>query len=177
MLRRRGPFGVAVLVGILLVPAAGSADSRNPLTLATGLQAALVQEVRALRIRHGLPPLRVSAALGAAANAHSAEMARLGYFGHGSADGASYAARISRYYRPRGYRSWSCGENLLWGSPNVGAARVLGMWLSSPAHRVQLLSRRWREVGVAAVHARRAPGVYADAPATIVTADFGTRTR
>ena len=139
--------------------------------------AALVVQVNAFRVAHGLAPLRVSSFLAAAARAHSTQMARLGYFSHNSANGSPFSSRIATYYPARGYRSWTVGENLLWASPDVGAARALRLWLSSPPHRANLLSSRWREVGVAAVHADRAPGVYGNAPTTVVTADFGTRTK
>jgi uncharacterized protein YkwD len=177
MVRRRGLVATAALVGVLLVPASGSADPRGALSSASELQSALVQQVNTLRVRHGLPRLRLCGALSAAANAHSVQMARMGYFSHNSAGGASFSARIVRYYPARGYRSWSAGENLLWGSPNIGAARALALWLSSPGHRANLLSPRWREIGLAAVHSTSAPGVYGGSPTTIVTADFGARAR
>jgi uncharacterized protein YkwD len=177
MVRRRGLVATAALVGVLLIPASGSADPRGALSSATELQSALVQQVNTLRARHGLSRLRLSGALNAAANAHSVQMARMGYFSHNSAGGGSFSSRIVRYYPARGYRSWSAGENLLWGSPNIGAARALALWLASPGHRANLLSPRWREIGLAAVHSTSAPGVYGGSPTTIVTADFGARSR
>ena len=51
------------------------------------------------------------------------------------------------------------------------------MWLASPPHRANLLDPHWREVGLSAVHATSAPGVYGGEAATIVTADFGVRSR
>jgi hypothetical protein len=38
-----------------------------------------------------------------------------------------------------------------------------------------MLRARYREVGVGAVYARTAPGVYGGLDVTIVTADFGVR--
>jgi len=137
----------------------------------------LLDRVNALRARHGVSRLRFSARLSAAANSHSVQMARLGYFSHNSADGASFSQRIQRYYGSRGYRRWAVGENLLWGSPEIGPGRALRLWLSSPGHRAILLSSRWSEIGLAAVHSTSAPGVYGGSPTTIVTADFGARTR
>jgi uncharacterized protein YkwD len=177
MAPRRGLVATATLVGVLLVPTAGSADTRGALSSESELQSALVQRVNALRARHGLARLRFSNGLGAAANGHSVQMARLGYFSHNSADGASFGTRIARYYGSRGYRRWSVGENLLYGSPDIGAARAVSLWLSSPAHRANLLSPRWREIGLSAIHSTSAPGVYGGSPATIVTADFGARSR
>jgi uncharacterized protein YkwD len=168
---------LATLVAVLLAPASGSARSRRAVAPAGSLQAALVGQVNAFRAARGLSRLRVSAGLTAAAAAHSAQMARLGYFSHNSANGAPFSRRIGYFYPVRGYRSWSAGENLLWASPDVGAARALRLWLASPPHRANLLSPRWREVGLSAVHSSRAPGVYGNAPATIVTADFGARSR
>lgn len=42
------------------------------------------------------------------------------------------------------------GENLAWGQADLGSAlNTLKAWLASPPHRANLLSRRWRDVGIA----------------------------
>jgi uncharacterized protein YkwD len=166
----------AALVAVLVVPSSVSAG-RSGVTRVSQLDAALVGQVNAFRLAHGLVPLRVSASLRAAAIVHSTQMARRGYFSHDSANGGSFSNRIATYYSAHGYRSWTVGENLLWASPDVGATRALKLWLASPPHRANLLNPRWREIGLSAVHAGRAPGVYGNSPTTIVTADFGSRTR
>ena len=168
---------LASLVAILALPAGSSADPRAALTTSAQLQSSLLDQMNALRARHGLVQLRVSQRLTTAATVHSTSMARRGYFSHNSANGASFSQRIAYFYPARRYRSWSVGENLLWGSPDIGAARALRLWLASPEHRANLLNPRWREVGLAAVHSTRAPGVYRNHPATVVTADFGVRSR
>jgi uncharacterized protein YkwD len=104
-------------------------------------------------------------------------MARLGYFSHNSANGASFSSRIGWFYPLRGFHSWTVGENLVWGAPDIGAFRAFRLWLGSPPHRANLLSPRWREVGIVAMHSTRAPGLYGGRPATVVTADFGARSR
>jgi len=169
--------GLAAVLTVLVLPSVGSAGSRSGVAPVGRLGSGLVAQVNALRLAHGLVPLRVSPSLRAAANVHSTQMARLGYFSHDSANGGSFSSRIATYYPARGYRSWTVGENLLWASPDVGVLRALKMWLASPPHRANLLNPRWREVGLVAVHARSAPGVYGNAPTTIVTADFGTRSK
>jgi uncharacterized protein YkwD len=103
-------------------------------------------------------------------------MARLGFFSHDSANGASFSQRIGRVYGSRGFRSWSVGENLVWGGPDIAAVRAFRLWVASPPHRANLLTPRWREIGLGAVHSTSAPGVCGGA-ATIVTADFGARIR
>jgi uncharacterized protein YkwD len=49
------------------------------------------------------------------------------------------------------------------------------MWLANRAHRRNVLSPLWREIGVAAVYSPNAPGDFGDAEVTLVTADFGVR--
>jgi hypothetical protein len=49
------------------------------------------------------------------------------------------------------------------------------MWLASPPHRRTLYSRLWRDVGLGAVAAESAPGVFGGEAMTVVTADFGVR--
>jgi uncharacterized protein YkwD len=177
MLRGSRIAALAAIVAALVVPQSVSAGPSGSVTRLSSLDSALVVQMNALRVAHGLAPLRVSPFLAAAARAHSTQMARLGYFSHNSANGSPFSSRIATYYPSRGYRSWTVGENLLWASPDIGAAGALNLWLSSPPHRANLLSPRWREVGLAAVHSTRAPGVYGNSPTTIVTADFGARTR
>ena len=102
-------------------------------------------------------------------------MALQGFFTHESADGSSFWKRVERFYTPKGFAYWSVGENLLWSSPDVGSSRALALWLASPKHRENLLTARWREVGLSAVHSPAAPGAFDGLPVTILTADFGVR--
>jgi Cysteine-rich secretory protein family len=107
---------LAVLAAVLVVavaPSSGSAGPRGTMTPATQLQVALLGQINALRSSRGLVRLKLSPALSAAANGHSAQMARLGYFSHNSANGTSFSQRISSFYPARGFRSWSVGENLV----------------------------------------------------------------
>jgi len=168
---------LAAALVVAVAPSAGSARSSAKQTRATQLQVALLAQINSFRAAHGLARLRISGGLTAAANAHSAQMTRLGFFSHNSANGQSFSRRIARTYSMRGFRSWSVGENLVWGGPDIAAARALKAWLASPPHRANLLTARWREVGLAAVHSPSAPGVFGGSPATVVTADFGARSR
>ena len=47
--------------------------------------------------------------------------------------------------------------------------------MHSPEHRANILTAKWREVGVAAVHVLGAPGTYNGLTVTIITTDFGVR--
>jgi uncharacterized protein YkwD len=116
----------------------------------------------------------VNAELAAAAGQHSREMVRDGYFEHDGLD-RSYGRRLQAYYPVGDYRRWSVGENLAWGSPTISAREVVRLWMRSPKHRENLLRRSWLEVGVSAVHAVAAPGVFQGLDVTVVTFDFGRR--
>jgi uncharacterized protein YkwD len=168
---------LAVLVAVAVAPSSGSANTRGTTAPVAQLQVGLLTQINAFRAAHGLVRLRVSPGLTVAANAHSTQMARFGYFSHNSANGQSFSQRIARLYSASGFRSWTVGENLVWGGPDIGAVRAFRLWLSSAPHRANLMNARWREVGLGAVHSTGASGVYGGRPATIVTADFGARTR
>ena len=134
----------------------------------------ILRELNAFRLRHGRAPLRSSRGLATAAASHSQAMARLGFFTHESHDGSPFWKRVHRSYPVAGFRGWIVGENLLWAT-TVTASRAVAAWARSPGHRANMLSRRWREIGISAVRASAAPGVYGGRDVTIVTTDFGVR--
>ena len=156
-------------------PAKPAAPAPTAAPSAPGYENVLLREINQVRAQHSLPPLRSSPGLTDAAEFHSKTMAARGFFAHESADGSSFWKRVERFYPSRGFGYWSVGENLAYGSPNISADGTVRAWMNSPGHRANLLSGTWREVGLSAVHADSAPGVYAGRPATIVTADFGAR--
>jgi uncharacterized protein YkwD len=139
------------------------------------LEQDVISLINRQRSSHGLAPLRVNPQLAAAARIHSMSMARRGFFSHQSPGGAAFGRRMRTYYPALGGRSWAVGENLMWASPDISARETVTMWLKSPGHRRNLLGPRWRDVGISAVHALAAPGVYEGLDVTIVTADFGVR--
>jgi len=102
-------------------------------------------------------------------------MGRFGYFEHESRDGSAFWKRVQRFYGSESYGNWSVGENLLWSSGSVDASRALELWMKSPAHRANILTPRWREVGLSAVSVAGAPGVYGGRDVVIITTDFGVR--
>jgi uncharacterized protein YkwD len=178
-LRRKGRFSACLLgllfICLLAVPVANPASSRGRVTSTSALSDQILREVNLVRRQHGLAPLARSSQLTGAAASHSRSMAVDGYFAHESADGSAFWVRIKRYYPASGHRYWAVGENLVWASPDLSAQEAVKMWMNSVPHRANLLSSRWRQIGLAAVHAPSAPGTYGNVAATIVTADFGVR--
>jgi uncharacterized protein YkwD len=179
--RTRVALALAAVIALAgaTVAAAAPRDTgaQNVVSAMPTLDAEIAAGINAARAQHGLARLRISAALRAAANAHSYEMARGGFFSHNSADGSSPWKRLARFYPSTGFRRWQVGETLLWSSPGVDAAQAVQDWLASPEHRAILLTASFREIGVSAVHATSASGDFNGDQITVVTADFGLRTR
>ncbi len=172
---------VAVSASVLsAVALTGPASARNarPTSASTSvsaLEAAVLANVNQIRTQRGLHALKLSRRLSAAADQQSVSMGAKGFFSHNSADGTAFWKRILHYYPDRNYRSWAVGENLLWSSPDIDASQALEMWMKSPEHRANLLSKNWREIGLSAVHVQAAPRAFHGLDVTIVTADFGVR--
>jgi uncharacterized protein YkwD len=163
----------AAVAAALLAPTATPATKPEASTAA--LASGVIRQVNATRAQHGLPPLRLNQKLSEAAAAHSQEMADDGYFQHASFDGTPFWQRITSFYGVSGYTYWSVGENLLWSSPNLGAAQAVEWWMESPPHRANILSKSWREVGIGALSVPDAPGTFHGHAVTLVTLDFGVR--
>jgi uncharacterized protein YkwD len=156
-------------------PANAAQPGKGTKSATAVLEAAVIGRINAIRRGRGLRPLRSNSSLAAAADFHSRDMARKGYFEHDSANGTAFWRRIERFYPSRGFRSWTVGENLLWGTDRYGASFAVREWMNSPPHRENILSRDWREIGIGAVFVASAPGAYRGRSVTIVTADFGSR--
>lgn len=165
---------LVALLGALAAPAAQSGKATDSVALSS-LESGVLSELNSIRAQHGLQPVKISARLTASAAQHSKEMGADGYFEHSSHDGTAFWKRINRWYGQSGYGYWSVGENLLWSSPNVDPAGALQLWMNSPEHRANILTARWREVGISAVHFAAAPGTYKGLEVTIITTDFGVR--
>jgi uncharacterized protein YkwD len=143
--------------------------------LLSALEGDIVARMNAQRGARGLRPFRVSRGLVASANYHCHQMGLFGFFEHESRNGAPFWRRIARFYPPSHRRYWSVGENIFWESPETSGPSAVHEWMMSPPHRENILTREFREVGVAAVHYSSAGGAFGGRPVTIVTADFGVR--
>ncbi len=170
---------VLAVLALLSLGAGGATAAGNPvrtLSAADQLESQVLGELNAIRRVHGLLPLRLSGPLSAAADSHSRAMGSFGFFAHSSRDGSAFWKRVQRFYGPTGHGTWSVGENLLWSTTGLDASGALKLWMASPAHRQNILTPRWREVGLSAVSVPAAPGVFGGRDVVIITSDFGVRT-
>jgi uncharacterized protein YkwD len=179
MLRVRS--AIALLAALALLAAgvesstAGTTATTVAVTRSTSLETLVLDQVNAVRARHGMRPLTLSSELSKAAVAHSRSMASLGFFAHESRNGGSFSERIRRVYEPRS-GAWTVGENLaMFGGSAPTADAIVAAWMSSPGHRDNLLRGAFREAGIGIVHNPAAGGVFGGEPTWLVTLDIGRR--
>ena len=144
------------------------------LTLSS-LELSTIDQINRVRVAHGLVPLKLNRALFESASAHCSDMVASGYFSHSTASGIGIGPRIEAFYRPGGHTLYAVGENILWANGSISSAGTVANWMRSPEHRRNLLDPAWRQIGLAALSAHSAPGVFGGHDVTVVTADFGVR--
>ncbi len=164
MMTVRPRVTLAQLAALCALLALGTLQA--PRTSATSLTAHVIELTNAQRRAFrgdGCPALVANDALAHAAEQHAVDMARHNYLSHNSRSGASPWQRMRR----AGYRPTRAAENIAAGQSSPEA--VVGLWMSSPHHRANILDCRLREIGVG----------FAEGPGTIYgtywVQAFGTR--
>jgi uncharacterized protein YkwD len=123
-----------------LVPSAGNLSRVTEATLC------LLNEERAARER---PALRASKALANASRSYARTMVRDGFFGHVSPSGSTPLDRIKATAYLNGFRIFTYGENLAWGTGDYATpAHIVSSWMDSPGHRRNILNARFKEIGI-----------------------------
>ncbi len=137
--------------------ASGPADRATcagppPAALNAAFEREVVEIVNAEREAAGLPPLRVAEALADAARWFARDMAEKGYFAadHDTYDNTqgrlvrvcAWRTRLSAFYGD----SAALAENIAAGA--ASPHDVVAGWLSSPAHRANILGSGFSETGV-----------------------------
>jgi uncharacterized protein YkwD len=101
------------------------------------------------RAAHGLRPLHPNRALRHSARRYARSLVAGRFFSHVAPDGQTLQARVSRSGYVRGAHGWAYGENLAWGAGvQATPARIVAAWMRSPGHRANILSARWRHIGI-----------------------------
>jgi uncharacterized protein YkwD len=117
-----------------------------------------------------LKALKSSKILAKAALAHSRAMVLGGFFAHQGPTEPALAARLKTVK----FAGAAAGENLGAGSGYLGTpVAMVDGWMHSPLHRANLLSKRWRAVGIGflAQYPIKTPAQ----PVATYTTDFGTQ--
>lgn len=177
----------AAVAGPQLAPPAGAAPAPSvigacphaeaePGTVGPrALGAATVCLVNRIRAQRRLPRLRPQRALDGFAQGFARRMVRQRFFDHDVPGGPTFSqrARASAYARAAG--RMAMGENIAWGQGSYSTpAAIVTSWMRSPGHRANILSRRYRDIGVGVVPGTPEAGGGSGASGTYVHA-FGRR--
>src|SRR5439155_25273416 len=111
----RSPAQIAALCAAFVI-ALSTVSVASATVFSRTSESRILSGMNRVRAANGLRPLRYAAKLHAAARAHSADMIRRGYFGHGA-----FARRMDGF----GVNAPVVGENLAWGSGVYGAAATI----------------------------------------------------
>jgi len=176
---RRRLLPLAVAVGLLCFaaepasaacPGATTAPSASTLP---GVKAATLCLLNERRAQAGLPALTSDRLLEDAATRFSARMVAQRFFSHDAPDGTDLGDRL----RASGYLNelsgWSIGENIAYGTGSYAtASSIVKMWMESPGHRANILSGRFRAIGMGI-----AMGNPRSSSGATYTTDFGSTVR
>ena len=145
-------------------PGADLAPGSDPVAVRSAIVCLSNEE----RTSRGLGALTAEGRLESAAQRYSDDLVADSFFAHVSPSGQTLTDRVA------GYTNWKLvGENLAWGEGSLGTPRgIVAAWMGSPAHRENLLSPSFTEVGI---------GTTAGAPTAVslnaltVAAEYGVR--
>ena len=137
-----GLAGLARDFGVEVATEDASEDAATGVTTSSPTADAVVRATNIERGRHGLAALTVDVRLGAAAQLHSADMVRRGFFSHQNPDGEQVSDRASAV----GYSYRKIAENIAAGQRD--ASEVVAGWMASPGHRRNILDGELTQIGV-----------------------------
>lgn len=124
----------------------------------------IINETNKKRVEAGLSLLSVDENLARAARAKGLHMLEKDYWSHIAPDGTT----PWDFFNQVGYRYQYAGENLArdFDSPNS----VVNAWMASPTHKENLLSAKYKDIGIAVVE-----GELNGRPTTLVVQLFGSK--
>lgn len=124
----------------------------------------VIQITNQKRIEGGLNPLEEDSVLSQAALAKGTDMINKDYWAHIAPDGTQPWS----FFINHGYRYRFAGENLARDFSNASSA--VEAWMASPSHRENMLSAKYREIGIGVVE-----GELNGVDTTIIVQFFGTK--
>lgn len=170
-------LSVAACMGAIIAVSAATtqAGTSSATQRSSALEAAVIREVNVVRASKRLSTIARSAALSRAADSHTVAMFDVGKFDHELPGYPTFVQRMRRSYASPD-SSWSCAENLaLYGPDQPTARQVVDLWMASPPHRVNMLEKGWRDLGVSVRYAPTPGGSFGGEPTWLVTLDLCRR--
>lgn len=133
----------------------GKAADRDPAAPGVSLRAARSATLCLLnheRAKHHERRLRFNHKLALAGLRHARDMVQKRYFAHTAPSGQDFVQRILKTDYVPAAASWFLGENLAWGNGTASTPRqIVKAWMHSPEHRHNILTRGFRQIGIAIV--------------------------
>src|SRR3989344_4192131 len=134
------------------------------LGIATSITAEeLINLTNSKRAEAGLSMLTVNPVLSQAAQAKGADMVAKNYWAHTSPDGLTPWT----FFKQADYKYLYAGENLA--RDFSDSSSVVNAWINSSTHRENIMSNRYKEIGIAVIH-----DTFQGQPTTLVVQLFGT---
>jgi len=106
----------------------------------------LLNLINQARNKNNLPPLNLNSILNSIATGRSTDMVNRNYFGHTTPEGKN----IFTILQEKGVGYCSAGENICYANPpsNASPEYALGTWMNSGAHRANILSSNFSQIGI-----------------------------
>lgn len=131
------------------------------------------------RSKRGLKSLKASAELLKSSEFQAQDMLTHEYFDHLRPGGLEFTKRIKQFGYSKGADGYMLGENLAWASTPIATPRkMVSLWMKSPSHRKNILTKVFRDQAVAALWSNGGVGgAYAESggPFVIFVNQFGVR--
>lgn len=152
----------AIVVAVKIIAVVFVAVYASPARVSDISPSTIATLTNAARQQNKLGLLKSNAALTKAAQAKASDMAKKQYFAHVSPTGLTPWT----WFKRAGYSYTYAGENLA--MDFVTSEDVIAAWLRSPSHRKNLLSTKYKDIGVAVTTAN-----INGAPSLLVVQMFG----
>ena len=171
---RRLFLPVAVLATLVVpAPALAACTGTGAAPSSAEAVAATLCLLNVQRAAHDLPALTEVPTLDRAAGAYAADMVARRFFDHVSPGGGTMMDRMKASGWLSAPGGWSAGENIAWGSGDLGTpASIVDGWMHSAPHRANILSGSFAEIGIGIASGAPQPGISGSA-GTYVT-DFAS---
>ncbi|HEY1689859.1 MAG TPA: CAP domain-containing protein [Solirubrobacteraceae bacterium] len=157
-MNRHHRLALTAVLMALACPSAASATStgncsgarlqpkRSNLETVTNATICLINRARAA---HGLKALLPNGALDKSAQSESHDMRVDHYFGHDSPTGLTPRQQVLASPYGQGVSDVAAAQSIAWGEGSESTPReIVIAWMASPSHRVLLLGKSYRDVGV-----------------------------
>jgi uncharacterized protein YkwD len=146
-----GGLGAGVAIANKTAPrSCRGANLRPGAANRAAVDAAMLCLLNQTRAAYHLRPLRGNRVLGTVATSQADDMVRRNFFSDIRPSGQTPHALIAATRYPLRGAGLATGQNIGWGTGLYASARsMLAAWMASPSHRAIILTRNFRDAGVA----------------------------